>query len=352
MPSSLDRRRLIPVIAAVAAAIGVGIWLWGRSDEVYYTGFVEGEERVLRSEVAGRVLEVAFGEGAPVPADAVVARIDDADVASRIRSKQQELAMLGAQVARQEEEIALIESTWSRDVGAQRAELARADADARLASRTYERQVSLVDSGVSTQQLLDDAHARNDLAKSAVVRAREQLARAKAQEGSIAVARRQLEVLRQQLELSRTQLGELEVLQAKYTIRAPSVATVVQSQLLWPGELAQPGTPVLSVLDPRDKYVQIYVPVGDSARVRVGTRVEIELDSQPGTRVPGEVSFVADQTNFTPEKIETRSDRVGQVYRAKVRILEDVERFTPGSEGNVYLLDGTGEPAVASERGA
>ena len=52
------------------------------------------------------------------------------------------------------------------------------------------------------------------------------------------------------------------------------------------------------------------------------------------------MSFVADQANFTPEKIETRSDRLGQVYRAKVRILEGVERFQPGTEGNVYLVGG------------
>ena len=95
---------------------------------------------------------------------------------------------------------------------------------------------------------------------------------------------------------------------------------------------------MVSVLDPKDKYVQIYVPVADVARVRVGQRVEIELDSTPGRRVPGEVSFVADTANFTPEKIETRSDRMGQVYRAKVRILEEVERFQPGTEGNVYLV--------------
>jgi len=348
----MDRRRLIPVIAAVAVALVVGVWLWRRSDEVYFTGFVEGEERVLRSEVAGRVLEVLFAEGDALPPNAVVARIDAADVESKIRSKQQELAVLGAQVARQEEEILLRESTWSRDVGAQQAELARAESAARLASRSFQREAGLVESGASTAQLLDDARARREQAESALARAREQLARAKAQEGAISVARRQLEILRQQEELSRAQVGELEVTRSKYTIRAPAVSTVVQSQLLWPGELAQPGTPLLAVLDPADKYVQIYVPVGDAARLRVGTRVEIELDSEPGRRVPGEVSFVADQTNFTPEKIETRSDRVGQVYRAKVRILEGVERFTPGSEGNVYLLDGTAEPAVATQGGA
>jgi HlyD family secretion protein len=79
--------------------------------------------------------------------------------------------------------------------------------------------------------------------------------------------------------------------------------------------------------------------VADLDRFRVGRKVQIELDSEPGHRVPGEVSFVADSANFTPEKIETRSDRLGQVYRAKVRILEGVERFQPGTEGNVYLTD-------------
>ena len=73
-------------------------------------------------------------------------------------------------------------------------------------------------------------------------------------------------------------------------------------------------------------------------------RVAIELDSAPGTRVPGEITFIADRANFTPEKIETRDDRIGQVYRAKVRILSDIEHFRPGTEGNVYL-DGSDEPA-------
>jgi HlyD family secretion protein len=79
------------------------------------------------------------------------------------------------------------------------------------------------------------------------------------------------------------------------------------------------------------------VPVADVGALHVGQRAEIELDSRPGRRVPGEVSFIADKANFTPEKIETRSDRMGQVYRVKIRILEGVERFQPGTEGNVYF---------------
>src|SRR5437879_6582952 len=223
----MNRRAVLAIVALVLAA-GGAVWFARRPrGPAYYTGFVEGEERVLRSEVTGRVLEVPYAEGAAVPADGIVARPDEQGI------------------------------------------------QARLASKPH----------------------------------------------------------------------ELRVTETKYTIRAPATPTVVQTQFIWPGELAQPGAAIVSVLDPTDKYVQVYVPVPEVGSFHVGRRVEIELDSGPGQRVPGEVEFVADKATFTPEKIETRSDRLGQVYRAKVRVLQDVERLPPGQEGNVYLLrDGTGPP--------
>jgi HlyD family secretion protein len=333
----MTRQRIV-VAALAAVAVGLVVWYLRRDTRPpHYTGFVEGEERVLRSEVTGRVLEVAFAEGAAVPANAVVVRLDDADIRTRIDAKRQELDMLEADIGRQEEQVALTDRTWTRDVSARKAEVAQAEAEADVAERTFKREQQLVRSGASTPQLLDDARARRDQAKSALDRARALRERTDAEEGQIAVARRQADVLRQKRELARAELAELEVTRAKYEIHAPAVPTVVQTQFIWPGELAQPGTATLSVLDPRDKYVRVYVPVADVARFRIGRRVEIELDSEPGRRVPGEVSFVADEASFTPEKIETRSDRMGQVYRSKVRILEEVERFQPGTEGNVYL---------------
>jgi HlyD family secretion protein len=308
-----------------------------RSGELHYTGFVEGEERVLRSEVTGRVVEVAFAEGASVPADAVVARLDDADIQAKLRSKEQELAVVTADIATGEEKVELVRTTWERTLGASEADLRQATTTAAVAERTLGREADLVRTGASTAQLLDDARAKRDQAKSALDRAREMREKAAADARGITVAEHELATLRQRRGLANAQLAELRVTAAKYAIRAPAVATVVQTQHVWPGELAQPGAPVLSVLDPRDKYVQVYVPVADVGRFTVGRKVAIELDSQPGTRTPGEVSFVADQATFTPEKIETRDDRLGQVYRAKVRILENVERFQPGTEGNVYL---------------
>lgn len=337
----MPNRRVLVAVALAAVAIGIVVYLRDGDGRLRYTGFVEGEERVLRSQVTGRVLEVAYGEGDAVPAGAIVARLGDRDVAAAIASKQREIDVLDATIRTQEQRIALTQETWARDLEARRADVRRAEAAAALAERTFARERELVATGASTAQSLDDARAARDQAVSALERARQILARTEAEERSIALAQHELDRLRQQRELLLAQRAELEIERAKYRIRAPAVPTVVQTQFIWPGELAQPGTSILSVLDPADKYVRVYVPVAESPRMAVGQRVEIVLDSEPGRRVPGEVTFVADEANFTPEKIETRRDRLGQVYRVKVRILEEPERFRPGTEGDVYPVNGT-----------
>ena len=331
-------RKLLPVLLLLALAVGGAVWYLRRDGgTTHFTGFVEGEERILRSEISGRVLETRFAEGDAVAANAVVAVIDDRDIQARANSKRQEMAALDAQLSTQQERIELVQATWKRDVLARSADVRQAQSSFEVAERSFAREQGLVKTGASTVQLLDDQRGRRDQAQSALERAREMLGRTEAEERQIEVAKRELETLRAQRELAKAQLAELEVTLSKYQIHAPATATVVQTQFVWSGELAQPGTAIFSVLDPLDKYVQIYIPVSQMNQVQVGQKVEIELDSKPGKRFPGEITFIADKANFTPEKIETRSDRMGQVYRAKVQILEGAESLQAGTEGNVYL---------------
>ena len=335
----MNRKIAVPVIAV--AAVGVGVLLWSRRDDgpPHFTGFVEGEERVLRSEVAGRVLEVKFGEGDEIGADTPVAILDDRDIVARLESKSRERDVTSADIRAQEERVRLVQETWERGLAARRADVRAAEADFSLAEKQWKREQALVATGASTRQLMDEVDARRTEARSRLDQARETLAQTEAQGRDVEVARSMLASLGERVKLLGAQIAELEITKSKYVIRSPGVPTRVQTQYLWPGEIAQPGTAILAVLDPRDKYVQIYVPVADAANLRVGQRVEIELDGLPGKRTPGEIAFIADKASFTPEKIETRDDRLGQVYRAKVRILERIEEFRPGTEGDVYLVD-------------
>jgi len=336
-------KRLLPVLVVALLVIGLVVLRHDGEADGRFTGFVEGEERVLRSEVSGRVVDVAFHEGDAVPAGAVVARLDDADIAARVESARRQVEVLSRQIEQAVIEADLREASWQQDLRTREAEASQAAADAELAARTTTREEGLARSGATTRQMLDDTRNRLSAARSGSERAANMLAKTRAEQATVAAARASVEVLREQKALAASQLAELEVTRAKFEVRAPATPTLVQTQLLWPGELAQPGTPIVSVLDPRDKYVQIYLPVPELSRVRVGTKMDIELDSHPGKRWPGEVTFIADRANFTPEKIETRSDRVGQVYRVKVAVREGVENFTPGSEADVYLKEEDGQ---------
>src|SRR5262249_34707153 len=143
----------------------------------HYTGFVEGEERVLRSEVVGRILEVKYGEGDVVPANAPVAVLDDQDIRTRIESKHHEIDVIDSDIATQKERIDLTESTWTREQSASEAQLREAEATADLAQKTYTREQALQKSGASTAQLLDEARAKREQTVSAVERVKQMLAR-------------------------------------------------------------------------------------------------------------------------------------------------------------------------------
>ena len=333
----MNRKRIVAGVALIAlAAIAAGYWRRGKA-QPHFTGFVEGEERVVRSEVPARILEIRFVEGGALEPGAVLAVLDDSDVVARINTQRAAVAALDQEIRGQQERVTVIDSTSARDLDAQRAAVREAESQTTWADKNFAREETLVKTGASTAQLLDDARSRRDQARSQLERARQMHGRAEAALGNVAVAREDLETLRKRRDQALAELAGLEVTHSKYMIRAPAVGTVVQTQYAWAGELAQPGSAIVSLIDPRDKYVQIYIPVADLERFRIGQRVEIELDSRPGHRVPGEVSFVADKATFTPEKIEMRSDRMGQVYRAKIRILQDVESFRPGTEGNVFI---------------
>src|SRR4026208_727480 len=92
----MPNRRIIVIVALVAVAVAAALYLRRGSSEPRYAGFVGGEERVLRSEVTGPLLEVAFAEGDAVPAGAIVAKLDDRDIRAKIDSKPREVGGPGA----------------------------------------------------------------------------------------------------------------------------------------------------------------------------------------------------------------------------------------------------------------
>ena len=351
------RRRIVIAAARPRRAHGGRVVAapLGRASR-YYTGFVEGEERVLRSEVTGRVLEVAFGEGEHGAGErGRRAPRRRRDIAAKVASKRQELAVLDAEHPRARRSRSRSSETHleARRLDARRAERARrpspgatlADADATT------RESELVKTGAQHGAAARRGARRGATRRGARSSARARCSRSAEARGgraspSRAPARRAARAARARRAPARRARGAAREVRDPRARVGDRRADAVRSGR---ASSRSPARRSLAVLDPRDKYVQIYVPVADvDARARRPARRDRARQrarpARPGRgqlrRRPGELHAREDR--------DARATALGQVYRAKVRILEDVERFQPGTEGNVYLVDGT----AALERGA
>lgn len=325
----------------LALLVGGGVY-WYRSQQTQasnrlsFTGFVEGEEKVIKSEVAGRVQNVTFTDGSQVKTNDILIELDARDYSSQVAQQELNLSLLQAQIHQAETRVAWARATYPTQLAAAKANVAKASADAEFAQKEFARRQELLQAEVLSQQRLDQAKNQLDATRASVTHEQQAVANAEANLRQIQLAEDALNVQKHQLAVEIERLNQMRIVLDKYTVRSPCDCTV-QTRLIRAGEYVTPGTGVATLLDPLDKYVRIYVPVLDLGKVHLGMPVSIEPDSLPGESIPGEISFIEDTAQFTPKNIEVKSDRITQVFATKVRLLAQAERLKPGMEGTVYL---------------
>lgn len=335
----------LPILLLVLLAAGAGAWWYylpRQEEQLFFTGFVEGEEKIIKSEISGRVLNVAFTDGTYVKPGDVLAEVDARDYQSQVTQQELNIVLLKAKIQQAETQLALARDTYPTQLRAAKSTLAKAVSDLEFAEKEFTRRKELLATEYLSQQHFDQAKNQLDAARSTLTREREAVANAEANLRQIQLAEEALEVLHRQLAVEIERQNQMHIVLAKYTIRSPCECTV-QTRLIRAGEYVTPGVGIAALLDPLDKYVRIYVPVPALGRVHIGDRVMIEPDALPGQQFPGEISFIEDIAQFTPKNIEIRSDRITQVFATKVRILDRVEHLKPGMEGTV-TLDGKSPP--------
>lgn len=331
-------KKIVPLLLILALA-GGGVW-WYRNTHrptpLSFTGFVEGEEKIVKSEISGRVTDVAFTDGTSVKQGEVLVEVDAREYRSQVAQQELNLSLLKARIRQADTQLALARDAYPTQLRATKSSLAKAASDVEFAEKEFLRRKELLEAEQLSQQRFDQAKNLLDGARASLTRERETVNNAEANLRQIQIAKDALDVLQRQLDVETERLNQMRIVLEKYTIRSPCNCTV-QTRLIRAGEYVNAGIGVATLLDPLDKYVRIYVPVPDLGKVRVGDRVRIEPDALPGEIFPGEISFIEDIAQFTPKNIEIRSDRITQVFATKVRILEQVERLKPGMEGVVFL---------------
>jgi len=323
-----QRLAIAAAVLATAAIIVITV-VWRRaagSDLIEAAGTVEATEADLGFQVPGRIDSIAVREGDRVAAGQELAWLDRAELTAR---RQQAVAQVATARARLTE----LESGFRDEEVAQGRAAARA-AEQRLADaeRDLERTRRLHEGGAVSRQQLDNAETALTVAQTERDRTREQLDIL--ERGPRA---EQIAAQRAVLAQARAAVAQLDATLENAVVRAPfgGVVTVRHRE---PGEVLGAGAPVLTVMNPDDRWVRIYVRGDEVGRLAVGLAATIAADAYPDRTYDGEVTFIASEAEFTPRNVQTTEERVKLVYRVKVRITGDSGfDLKPGLPADVTL---------------
>src|SRR6266852_8606131 len=119
-------------------------------------------------------------------------------------------------------------------------------------------------------------------------------------------------------------------------VTAPSAA-IVEVLDVRPGDLIAPNTPVATLLEKDQIYVRIYIPETEYGRLKLGQKAEVRVDSFPKTVFEGVLEQINQQAEFLPRNVQTREERVHQVFGVKIRINDPAGKVLAGMAADVKL---------------
>lgn len=369
-------RRAFALILIAAVAGGLLLWSRYRTEPLKVSGFIESYEIRIGSRVGGRVQEVLVDEGDTVKKGDVLVTLEPFDLQERRAEAAAELAARTAEYERlkagfRTEEIEQAKALHDRlaaqlaelehgprqqEIAAAEARVRLADSELQLAREQLARTERLIARNAATQEEYDEDATNLRVARSTLEVRQEELAllREGTRQEQIDAAKAQLEEARQAWLLRQHGYRAEEVAQAEAAVRAAQAAleaidqqvgeltitapvdAVVEAVDLQPGDLVSPNAPVLSLMETSRMWVRAYVPE-NRLNLEVGQELPVTVDSFPGDRFRGHVSFVSRQAEFTPSNVQTPEERSKQVFRIRVTLDEGLDRLRPGMSADVWL---------------
>ena len=285
-------RRRLPFIALAAVIIALVIALVvtqtaSRRPDRELSGTIEAYEVQVTSKVSARVLAVRSEEGQAVKPGDTLLILDEADYHN---------AALAAQA----------------QLHAAQANLSATQSRAAFADSSYARLRRLFAAGNLTRQEIDktesDARAAND---------------------ALAAARTAVDAAQAQANIAQSRLNDCAIV-------APiggSVSTVAFRV----GETVLQGSTPVTIVSLDRTWLNVYLPERLLGRVKLGDTCRVRVDAYPKQDFRGTLSFIADKAEFTPKDIQTKEERINQVYRVKITLPNPDRIFKPGMPADAFL---------------
>jgi HlyD family secretion protein len=364
----MSRKRIFFVILVAVILGGTTVYAtWFRRDNALEgSGTVEARDIRVGSKVGGRIDKVLVREGDRVEPGQTLIAFDDRELLASLEQSRaaaekarrgyrpEEIAEARAAAAGAKADYLLrLNGYRKEDVAAAKSEVERATADEVRARLDFQRYDALAQKDLVSKQQRDTAEANWKMALAQQQNFQHKLDELERGYRPEEIASAEAHYHETLATLEKFERGnrpeDVELAKAAYAydearfrerqVTAPSAA-VVEVLDVRPGDIIAPNTPVATLLERDQIYVRIYIPETELGRVGVGQKAEVRVDSFPKTVFDGVVEQINQQAEFLPRNVQTREERVHQVFGVKIRINDPAGHVLAGMAADVKLKAG------------
>jgi HlyD family secretion protein len=252
-------------------------------------GNFQAVEVIVSAETSGPVIAANIDEGTQIKKGDLAMQIDSVQYALKVNE-------LGAKIK--------ATSAKRSNINAQAAVY---EQQKQVALKDLERIKKMFADGAATQKQLDDLN------------------------GQIEVINRQISSVQSNLEGINAEVSALEAgiaqskdMLARTKVIAPISGTILE-KYAEAGEMAAPGKALFKIADLDNMELKAYVSALQLPSIKIGQTVKVSIDDTDGKLIDyqGTISWISDEAEFTPKNIQTREERVSQVYAIKVVVKND-----------------------------
>lgn len=249
-------------------------------------GQFEATETTISSKASGELLSFVPREGEALESGQQAALVDTTLLELKRQELESQLQAVGAKI-----------ENINAEVDVQQEQL-------RTAEINLNRTRALVKDNAATQQQLDDIQGR-------VETLRKQIDALQTQKQSV----------RAEINATRARINQLDQQIRDSHVFNPVYGTVLTTYVE-PHELVSQGQPLYQIASLDTLELRVYVSGAQLPSVKLGQEVEVFVDknAEENRRLSGRISWIASEAEFTPKMIQTKEERVTQVYAIKVKV--------------------------------
>jgi Multidrug resistance efflux pump len=322
----MNMKKFLPIVIVALAVIISALYFevfryWDvDKSKIEGSGTIEVTEIEISSKVAGRVTSLPADEGSAVKEGDLIVKLNYDELSAQRSSAMANLSYAEQNLERKRQ---LFKKRVVLD-DEQSAQLASAMANLSNAEKNLERMRQLFKKGVISDRELENAETVYKVSQSNVNLVSATIERA-------------LESAETAYTVSQSNVDLVSATIKNAVIYSP-IDGVVLKKNLEIGEMAFPGSAIITVADLKKPWVNIYVDEKKFGLIKLGQKAYVKVDSFPDRKFPGVVVLISNKAEFTPRTIQTKDERVKLMYAIKISVENPGMELKPGMPADATII--------------